>query len=187
MMEEKRLAYRMYFFVPYHLSDIQKGIQAGHAALEYAKRYKDDLDFMNFVFWDKTWVILDGGTSNDSHYGHIKGSMEEICNVLHNNGIKCTSFNEPDLNSAMTAICFLADERVWNYEIYPTFVNYFLDIKLYPEAKEHMPPENALALKIKSDKELQKLFPEYHVDWIKFIGGEKNVFLRELLKNQKLA
>ncbi len=33
---ENRLEQRMYFFVPYNISEIQKGIQAGHAALQYA-------------------------------------------------------------------------------------------------------------------------------------------------------
>ena len=34
--EHKTLELRMYFFVPYNISPIQKSIQAGHAALEYA-------------------------------------------------------------------------------------------------------------------------------------------------------
>ena len=36
---KKELELRMYFFTIYQLSGIQKGIQAGHAALEYARLF----------------------------------------------------------------------------------------------------------------------------------------------------
>jgi hypothetical protein len=56
---------RMYFFVPYNISPIQQAIQAGHAALEYADKYASDEIFIKFVREHKTWVILNGGTTNE--------------------------------------------------------------------------------------------------------------------------
>jgi len=45
---------RMYFLVPYNISPIQQAIQAGHAALEYALKYGEDPDFLDFVEYHKT-------------------------------------------------------------------------------------------------------------------------------------
>lgn len=56
------MKYRMYFFVPCNISEIQKGIQAGHAALEYAFLYGDTDEYKSFIVNDKTWIILNGGT-----------------------------------------------------------------------------------------------------------------------------
>jgi hypothetical protein len=40
---------------------------------------------------------------------------------------------------------------------------------------------------MQSMEELQKMFPEWYPEWVKFLGGERNVFLRELLKDKRLA
>jgi hypothetical protein len=42
-------------------------------------------------------------------------------------------------------------------------------------------------LKMKSNEELEKMFPEYYIKWVTSVGGKKNVFLRELLKDKRLA
>jgi hypothetical protein len=161
-MPHPERTYRMYFFVPYNLSPIQQGIQAGHASLEYAAKYANNQDFKDFVLWDKTWIILNGGTSNDGHFGNPKGSMEEIHEAIRDNGIPCAVFHEPDINSAMTAICFLADERVWDYENYPEFET-----------------QDSLAEGTEDYENLRKQWEESM--------GLKNLFLRNLIKNKKLA
>jgi len=161
-MPHPELTYRMYFFVPYNLSPIQQGIQAGHASLEYAVKYKDTQEFQDFVFWDKTWIILNGGTSNNGKLGYPAGSMEEIYESLRENGIPCSNFYEPDINCAMTAICFIANEKVWDYEKYPDF-----------EAQD------IIAVDLDEYEDLRK-------QWEETIGA-KNLFLRNLIKNKKLA
>jgi len=100
----------MYFFVPYNISDIQKGIQAGHCALEYAFQYGHTLSYTDFIRNDKTWIILNGGTTHNSG----EGTLNQIEGALMANMIRYASFYEPDLNSALTAICFLANEKVWD-------------------------------------------------------------------------
>lgn len=110
----------MYFFVPYHLSGIQKGIQAGHCALEYAKHHGNTETFKDFMENDKTWIILNGGTTRDCDgISATHGEMNEIYRILFTNSHDFASFREPDLNNALTAICFIADERVWDFEKYP--------------------------------------------------------------------
>jgi len=193
---------RLYFFVPYNISEIQKGIQAGHAALEYAHKFKDDPDFIDFVEYHKTWIILNGGTTNgrlsiNHETGWVAnpridedpylGSLDNIANFLIKNDIPYSLFEEPDLNDALTSVCFLADERVWNYKDYPGFLDYVLKIKMYPEALAAMPAENEVILRMQSEEKLKELFPEYYNEWVQFMGGEKNLFLRELIKGKKLA
>ena len=172
------MKYRMYFFVPYSLSPIQKGIQAGHAALEYASTYGDTAQYQSFIANDKTWILLDGGTSRwgfmDVEFG--SGGMNEIFSQLSDNNIPFEYFTEPDINFALTAVCFLADERVWDFENYPDF----MDGYNFEYAR------NLLGSKI-TPEYLEKTRPEDYQKWVESIGGEKNVFLRELIRCKKLA
>ena len=135
---EKQLELRMYFFVPYNISPIQQAIQAGHAALEYARKYADAGFFQEFVDYHKTWIVLNGGTTNDQRDfdGVPVGTLNQIGDQLQDNDIPFSYFREPDLNDALTALCFIADERVFNREDYPDFVNWLLKIKMYQQAAD---------------------------------------------------
>jgi len=187
---EKKLKYRMYFFVPYNISEIQKAIQAGHAALEYAYKYGDTEEYKSFIKNDKTWIILNGGTTRS--ISEDPGTMQELLNEIFvfneqaPDAINHSLFKEPDLNHAMTAICFLTDERVWDYETYPDFLNYILNIIDVRNNYSRCP--SAIAeMKIKKIENLQIEYTEYYNEWLKFMGGEKNIFLRGLLRGKKLA
>ena len=97
-MEEQELELRMYFFVPYQLTGIQQGIQCGHTALEYAHRFGKDDEFVKFVEQYKTWVVLNGGTTNDErNFDDIAmGTLNQIADGLVENIIKFSFFREPD-------------------------------------------------------------------------------------------
>lgn len=129
----KDLEKRMYILVPYNISDIQKGIQGGHAALEYANEYKNDPQYIDFVENWKTWIILNGGTTNND-FGLRRGTLNleldkiiEFNNKNPDNIIKYSTFNETDLNDALTAICLVVDERVFNKEKYPNLREWKFD------------------------------------------------------------
>ena len=167
-MKEYQL--RMYFFVPYNISDIQKGIQAGHAALEYANRYGETDLFKSFVANYKTWIILNGGTTNNDMVN--MGTLQALYHSIHtfnmnhpDNMVEMSPFYEPDLNDAMTAFCFIADERVWD------FIN-------YPDLREEVVYDGTNNLED---------IAEIHMNWEKMMGGEKNIFLRDLIRGVKLA
>jgi hypothetical protein len=181
---DKPLELRMYFFVPYNISPIQQAIQAGHAALSYAVNFSETELFAEFAMLHKTWVILNGGTTNNNRdfEGIAQGTLDQIGDSLYENGIPFSFFNEPDLNNALTAVCFIGDERIWNYEDYPDFLNWVLKNYLYDE-----PAQRIIELRMKEMLTLTWMFPEYHKEWVEFLGGEKNVFLRELIKGKKLA
>jgi hypothetical protein len=177
MVMENKLEYRMYFLVMYNLSGIQKGIQSGHAITEYALKYFDNLDFQDWANDNKTFIVLDGGTSNT---GVNYGSMERNQQLLLLNNINHAIFREPDLNDATSAIAFLVDERAYDYKKYP-----------YPTCASptgHGVPMTVLDDYIPSDiNEWESIVKKRHFDWVKSIGGDKNVFLRSFLKDFKLA
>lgn len=188
------LEYRMYFFVPYNISPIQQAIQAGHAALEYSYILGNTKIFKEFISNWKTWIILNGGTTNNQKDddGVFLGTMNQIVQEMADNKIRFLKFYEPNLNNALTAICFIVDERVFNKENYPDFVDYVLNRNIYSDVTPIIVDINQdfierIKLKTMPLEEVQDMFPEYFKEWISFIGGQKNVFLRELLKGKKLA
>jgi hypothetical protein len=190
--EDKVLAVRAYFFVPYNIMPIQHGIQAGHALGRFLLKYgRNDPQHPAWDFLEnhETWVILNGGTTNERRDfdGISTGTLNQIADQLYENDIECAFFAEPDLNDALTAVCFLADERVFNRKDYPDFLDYILDVKMYPVAREEVPAQNYVMLKMQTSEWHQENFPEYYKEWVRFVGGVKNVFLRDLLKDKKKA
>jgi hypothetical protein len=113
--------------------------------------------------------------------------LNQIGDQLHENDIPFSFFREPDLNDALTAVCFIIDERVFNRKDYPEFIDYIFDVKMYPDVRKDVPEANYVMLKMQSKEKQQELFPEYYKEWVRFVGGLKNVFLRELIKDKKLA
>ena len=186
MEENKELELRAYFFVPYNISPIQQAIQAGHAAIDYAFRYGDSEEFKLFAQVYKTWIILDGGTTNERRdlEGIVMGSLNQIADDLQANDIQFAFFQEPDLNDALTALCFICDERVFNRKDYPDFVDYILDV-IYPR-KEYIPSPQSVVI-LRMDKKPEETYSEYYKEWVRFVGGVQNVFLRELIKDKRLA
>lgn len=160
------LQLRMYFLVPYNLSPIQQGIQAGHACQQYAYLYGHTELFKNHSVEHKTWIILNGGTTRESD---VRGNTDSTLGTMQtylldleaNTKVKIATFEEPDLNYALTAFCFICDERVWNSELYPDFVeDPDLNVSLYNRAFKN---------------------------WVESIGGRDNAYLRLFLKTKRLA
>ena len=54
---------------------------------------------------------MNGGTTNSSRDsdGDRVGSLNRIAENLLNNDVNNSVFHEPDLENALTAVCFLAD------------------------------------------------------------------------------
>lgn len=186
--QNEELELRMYFFVISSLQGISKGIQCGHAALEYANKYGNTELFQDFVNNWKTWIVLNGGTTNSNRdlESIPFGSLNKIGDELQENDVEFSFFFEPDLNDALTALCFIVDERVFNYKKYPHFYDFILS-KMSPEALLEMSSENELMLRSQSFEKQQEIFPDYYKEWVRLIGGVKNVFLRQLIMDKKLA
>lgn len=114
----ENLEYRMYGFVPYNISDIQKGIQYGHGVVEYSLINGNDDDYIKWSVKDKTSIILNGGTTNNNE--DKLGSLNIKTNMLDAFGVKYATFEEPDLGDQLSAVVFLLDERVWDVKKYPS-------------------------------------------------------------------
>ena len=114
---KEELEYRMYFLTMRNISEIQKGIQCGHAAIEYSLKYQDNPIYQEWVKNHKTFIILNGGVSNNGS-SYPLGTMETYLLMLEEKGIRLAVFKEPDLNWSLSAIAFILDERVFNKNAY---------------------------------------------------------------------
>ena len=177
----ERLELRMYGMVPYQLTGIQQAIQFGHALQEYNNEiielindefkegpYKEaKREIYKFEQWrieDKTFIILNGGTTNKTI--EKLGTLNSHRLTLREHGIKIADFYEPDLGDQLTAVVFLVDERVFNKEKWPDYNGLFHGDGT-PDGREYT--------------EWKTKFGTYQPDI------EKIIFLREFLSNFKLA
>jgi hypothetical protein len=190
--QARSLEYRMYTLTPYNLSGIQKGIQSLHGVVEYHLLYGEDIEYLDWAKNWKTVIVLNGGTSNNSgshmYENHVNnsnhvpfyGTMEQHADVLTTANIKYATFFEPDANNMLTAIAFLCDERVFKTRprviddiYYPHFEEWLRDFKKMVIARTGVEP------RIEYHKEYE--------EWVEFVGGPVNVFLRDFTSKFGLA
>jgi len=172
------LEYRMYGIIPYNISPIQAGIQFGHAVVEYQQNTRglngiEDI-YNKWASQDKTFIICNGGTTNENPEDKWYGSMQKRRDALSEAGILFAEFREPDMNNTLTAVVFLVDERVWDSELYKKF-----EPEIIPWSRSKPSEKQLNELEIRNRKN--------YLAWEEKIGGSKNSFLREFLKGLKLA
>ena len=184
MIEIKNnLELRMYGLVNYQLSGtIHAGIQFGHAVVEYGKEYGHTLEYEKWSKEDKTFIILNGGTTNLNIDRH--GSLNKhLANIMSNTDIRVSTFHEPDLGDQLTAFVFLVDERVFNREDYPDFKPYLEDVvgsDVIRDCQKRVKSKNKEFI-------LEEYFKAEYEVWLTLIGGQRNAFLKDFLKPLKLA
>lgn len=175
---------RMYGLVPYNIMAEQIGIQFDHAAKDYGKKYFNDQEYQWYIREWNTDIILNGGTTNEGHmvrHGFKEemyiGSMQKHLKSLMENNVKVGTFYEPDMNSGLSAIVFLVDERVFNKKLYPDFLTWLYD------------KHNGVLTTSTTNPPApyEQLYPNDYKEWVEFVGGEQNVFLREMLGPMRLA
>lgn len=109
--------------------------------------------------WAENWKTMIILNGGTSNKVKI-GTMEKHLKTLRYNDVDLQYFHEPDLNDSLTAISFIVDERVFNKDKW--------------QEEEPSPYWGGL------DNNPSK-------KWIEYIGGDKNHFLREFLKDFRLA
>jgi hypothetical protein len=178
---EMYMEYRMYGLVPYNISPIQAGIQYGHAVVEYQQNCRGmgrpEKLYNKWATEDKTFIILNGGTTNEDKSHKFYGSLQQHRDALVEAGVLLAEFKEPDLNNTLTAIVFLVDERVFDRETYPDYV----DVPYPWKDKRGYKP---------TDAEMDKWEAENSKNrdaWVEKIGGKTNDFLRSHLRSLRLA
>ena len=98
---------RLYTFNHYMLSDIQKGIQSGHATVELFAKYKENEMLYDWAENHKTHIALNGGNSVD---------LEELKTFLLGSNIKYpwAVFNEDEsLGNLLTSISIILPEKIY--------------------------------------------------------------------------
>jgi len=171
--ENDGLEYRGYGIIPYNIKPIQAGIQYSHSIVEYVLENFNTKAFRLWGKLHKTAILLDGGSSNhtENRYSEEEytGTMEEHLKLLQENDIQFSTFYEPDLNDMLSCIFLIADERTFNFKKYPDYgLTYNTLTKKFDKQPIWTPD-------LKPTKE-----------WIESIGGQKNYFLRELLRKLPL-
>jgi hypothetical protein len=168
-MKEK-LELRMYGLVPYNISPIQQAIQFGHAVVEYGQKMKylgEHNQSLNTQYNDwadnwKTFIILNGGFSNHS------------VNRYHQT-------DEPFIGTMESNLITLEQNGVEIATFYEPDLNDLLSAVVF------IVDERVFNRKKYPDFTGSWFNPFAKKNWIKQIGGEQNYFLREFLKNKKLA
>lgn len=196
MIEPEDLEWRMYGVVPYNISDIQKGIQFGHAVQEYNNLMinnmlleDDENDFIirGFHKWresDKTFMVMNGGTTNDDVNDKFYGSINVLLEELRQMDVPVGLFREPDLGNQITGIVFLVDERCFKKRPYP-FEKNKEDIKIYPDFKDWLLSVNP-DIDVNNIKTSEDCPTEYK-QWLELIGGEQNLRLRNFISKLRFA
>lgn len=172
-----KLELRLYGFVPYNLSPMQQGIQFGHAGIEYGQMVKkisnkEELDlYNNWADNYKTFMVGNGGTTNRNI--ETPGTLNQLLKTFQENDITTSSFYEPDLGDQLSAFVFIVDERVFGKN----------EDKSYKWSEY----EN-WSLNNSSEKQLlQSVKDKNYLEWVEYMGGQKNVFLRKIEKNFRFA
>jgi hypothetical protein len=163
----------MYGLVPYNLSPIQQGIQFGHAVVEYGLEFGTTPAYQKWAKEDKTFIILNGGTTNtrfNLEDGLPLGSLNNHLLTLVLNNTRFATFFEPDLGDQLTAVVFLVDDRVFDKVTWPDFDG--------GDATE--------------EKMGGRTIDHQYFDWLMNFSDHENeaqriVFLRDFLKNFRLA
>lgn len=117
--------------------------------------YGNTLEYQNWAKNNKTIIVLDGGNSRD---------LDNAADVLNYEKIPFAIFEEPDMLNFKTSICFLADERVFDYETYGRSYNDFVMKSL----------RNGYT-------------PDSEEKWIELIGGYSNAILKQIVAGKKIA
>lgn len=123
-MTERKPELRLYSFVNFYLSQIQQGIQTGHAAVDLVRHYQDpDSDIKIFsdewyvnsdlvAEWAdnwKTFIILNGGDDD---------SIANTFNLLIESGLPTVEFRESvqALNGIRTCAAAVIPDYIFNVQ-----------------------------------------------------------------------
>jgi len=177
--------WRMYGLVPYNISPIQQGIQFGHAVVEYGINQKSEKSIAAYEQWahnDKTFIILNGGTTNKRLIDGVPfGSLNQHVITLKEMGVDTAEFYEPDLGEELTATVFLVPKQVYNKKEYLNFDEYTIDTISDLETALEI---NESYKRCNFDNRNLK---ETHEEWTEYMGGKTNVELRYFLSKFKFA
>ena len=90
-----------------YLSSIQQGIQAGHAAVELMRKYKESVLVDEWAKEHHTFILLNGGGSRQI------ADLHKLVTSEHN-PYPWAEFRDADMDNLQTSICILLPERMFD-------------------------------------------------------------------------
>lgn len=193
-MIDRPKEFRMMGFVPYNISGIQAGIQFGHAVVEYSIDYGNSSKYIDYAKNYKTFIILNGGTTNSNKESKYYGSMDQTLETIKSLGcIEVSEFREPDLNDGLSAFVFIADEKLFDHYAYPMLEEYQF-IRYNDEYRSGIETNKfntnsvspiSIVNAVMINKE--KVYEQYAKDYMEIIGGEARYEIKKILKSARLA
>ncbi len=133
--------------------------------------------------YDKILTVLNGGTTNSKIDEESNKPIGELNNYLKELGkykIETGVYYDNELGNQLTCIVFLGDERVFNKEKYPDFDQFLMQFQDIIDTFEKDRTYFSIV------EEITKNRSTVYLDWVKSIGGVRNEFLRDFLKQFEL-
>lgn len=139
---------RLYSFVNFYLSDIQKGIQTGHMAVDLVREYVPDepetvsQNHLNMVAdWadnHKTFIVLNGGNNL---------MLDNTASICARSGLPWTTFyeDEESLGGLRTCVGVVVPEKYFNATYANAVFGEIVDVDgmVYTDQKIDMPPQGS--------------------------------------------
>ena len=119
---------------------------------------------------DKTFIILNGGTTNNNV--EKLGTLNQHARMLKKLCIRSAEFYEPDLGDQLTAVVFILSEKVFNDKDYPSFKQFIIN-----ELGEYVVKETKA-----HGAALEKEFPKLYKKWTTLVGPlvmEQRQFIKQ--------
>jgi hypothetical protein len=145
MKGSTQMELRLYSFVNFYLSDIQKGIQTGHMAVDLVREYGDEdilpkhCDLVaDWADNHKTFIVLNGGNNL---------MLDNTANICAYSGLPWTTFyeDEESLGGLRTCVGVVVPENYFNatYSAANGFETVDIDGRIIFDQKIDTPPPNS--------------------------------------------
>jgi hypothetical protein len=152
--------------------EIARGLKLSHQ--EYYthgafKQWTKDKDLVLLKESKTTRIISESKTNN-------KSTLKNSLSILNKKQIETGTYYAPEFGNELTCVVFVADERAYNEKDYPDFGTFLSKHKDIIDTFEKNRTYESIVQEIKTNRST------VYLDWVRSIGGERNEFLREFIK-----
>lgn len=117
--------WRFYAFTNFYLSSMQKGIQAGHCAVDVVRAFSSTKAVREWADKDKTMIVLNGGEQTE-----LLKLFDQLTELNKSNKLPLGLFKEDmGLNCAVTCVGIIVPERIYAPDmLFYTMNNFHRDL-----------------------------------------------------------
>lgn len=128
---------------------------------------------------DKDLVLVKGETINrkiNDIETKTQTKLNNLLSTLNKNKIETGTYYAPEIGNELTCVIFVADERAYNEKDYPDFGTFLSKHTDIIDTFEKNRTYESIVQEIKTNRST------VYLDWVRSIGGERNEFIREFIK-----